>query len=243
MRVAALLLQSTEVATSALWREGLVLRRAVYVYRITRLVGRRAAHAWGNASLVVSFAILVDGAPALVFRRVRLVEGDATLVDSTEGLVASETSCEMSGHARRARTIEPPIQAESHPFQTLQCADWICGLVGRAGCYIVAPAEYEDLMWVSNIFTPTGTRRADQRHLAARCRCGAGRSLHEALAALGKASNRCLDLNPCTKADMVLQRRHICRSQVSVASIGAELLMDRTVSTSVRCHVVKQPFC
>lgn len=40
--------------------------------------------------------------------------------------------------------IEPPIQAESHLFQTLQCADWICGLVGRLTGYASAPAEYPD---------------------------------------------------------------------------------------------------
>lgn len=40
--------------------------------------------------------------------------------------------------------IEPPIQGESHLFQTLQCADWICGLVGRLTAFEVAPDEYAD---------------------------------------------------------------------------------------------------
>ncbi|CAB3688799.1 DUF3800 domain-containing protein [Achromobacter pestifer] len=40
--------------------------------------------------------------------------------------------------------IEPPIQGESHLFQTLQCADWICGLVGRLCTYQVASCQYED---------------------------------------------------------------------------------------------------
>jgi hypothetical protein len=71
---------------------------------------------------------------------------------SREELVAA-ASGEMFGDSRIARMIEPPIQAESHLFQTLQCADWICGLLGRAGCYRVAPAEYEDLSWVSTYFT------------------------------------------------------------------------------------------
>jgi hypothetical protein len=60
--------------------------------------------------------------------------------------IVAEASLEMFGDARRARMIEPPIQAESHLFQTLQCADWICELVGRAGCYLVAPTKYEDLI-------------------------------------------------------------------------------------------------
>lgn len=70
---------------------------------------------------------------------------------SREDLVAAAAR-EMFGDSRLARLIEPPIQAESHLFQTLQCADWICGLVGRAGCHLVAPAEYDDLAWVSKYF-------------------------------------------------------------------------------------------
>lgn len=41
--------------------------------------------------------------------------------------------------------IEPPIQAESHLFQTIQCADWICGLIGRLIALLVAPNEYPEL--------------------------------------------------------------------------------------------------
>jgi hypothetical protein len=67
--------------------------------------------------------------------------------------IVSEASREMFGDARRSRMIEPPIQAESHLFQTLQCADWICGLVGRFGSYLVAPGEYEDLVWVPKYFS------------------------------------------------------------------------------------------
>lgn len=40
--------------------------------------------------------------------------------------------------------IEPPLQGESYLFQTLQCADWICGLVGRLSAYEVASDQYED---------------------------------------------------------------------------------------------------
>ncbi len=40
--------------------------------------------------------------------------------------------------------VEPPLQGESHLFQTLQCADWICGLVGRLMVHSVAPGEYPD---------------------------------------------------------------------------------------------------
>jgi hypothetical protein len=58
----------------------------------------------------------------------------------------------MFRDSRLVRMIEPPMQAESHLFQTLQCADWICGLVGRAGCHLVAPEEYAELSWVPKYF-------------------------------------------------------------------------------------------
>ena len=40
--------------------------------------------------------------------------------------------------------IEPPLQGESYLFQTLQCADWLCGLIGRLTTYAVAPEEFDD---------------------------------------------------------------------------------------------------
>lgn len=47
--------------------------------------------------------------------------------------------------SEKARTlVEPPLQGESHLFQTLQCADWICGLVGRLMAFSVSPQEYQD---------------------------------------------------------------------------------------------------
>lgn len=47
--------------------------------------------------------------------------------------------------SEKSRTlVEPPLQGESHLFQTLQCADWICGLVGRLTAYSVSPHEYAE---------------------------------------------------------------------------------------------------
>lgn len=49
--------------------------------------------------------------------------------------------------SEKCRTlIEPPLQGESYLFQTLQCADWICGLVGRLTALGVAPHEYPDYL-------------------------------------------------------------------------------------------------
>ena len=75
--------------------------------------------------------------------------------------IVAEASKQMFGEAARTM-IEPPIQAESHLFQTLQCADWLCGLIGRIGCYQVLPAEYGDLNWTEKYFTSRLRRVAPQ---------------------------------------------------------------------------------
>jgi hypothetical protein len=46
--------------------------------------------------------------------------------------------------APRGRVIEPPFQAESHRYQTLQAADWIAGLVGRISAVDVEPTQFQD---------------------------------------------------------------------------------------------------
>jgi hypothetical protein len=66
--------------------------------------------------------------------------------------IVSTASISMFGPDQRTRLIEPPIQAESHLFQTLQCADWICGLTGRLGAYVCRPDEYADLVWAATYF-------------------------------------------------------------------------------------------
>lgn len=47
------------------------------------------------------------------------------------GEIVKGAAISMFGEDGRKTLIEPPVQAESHLYQTLQCADWICGLVGR----------------------------------------------------------------------------------------------------------------
>jgi hypothetical protein len=41
----------------------------------------------------------------------------------------------------RRRIIEPPFQVESERYQTCQCADWLCGLVGRVGAIKHVPTN------------------------------------------------------------------------------------------------------
>ena len=47
----------------------------------------------------------------------------------------------------RRHLVEPPVQVESHRYQTLQAADWICGLIGRFGAYWVDPSGFPELAW------------------------------------------------------------------------------------------------
>lgn len=66
--------------------------------------------------------------------------------------IVETASLSMFGKDNRKTLIEPPIQAESHLYQTLQCADWICGLIGRIGCYKIKPEEFDDFSWAEKYF-------------------------------------------------------------------------------------------
>jgi hypothetical protein len=58
----------------------------------------------------------------------------------------------MFGPLQRTRLIEPPFQVPSHRFQTAQAADWLCGLIGRLGCFWIEPAMYADCAWAREHF-------------------------------------------------------------------------------------------
>ena len=58
----------------------------------------------------------------------------------------------MFGPLQRIRLIEPPFQVPSHRFQTVQAADWLCGLIGRLGCFWIDPAMYADCAWARELF-------------------------------------------------------------------------------------------
>jgi hypothetical protein len=66
--------------------------------------------------------------------------------------IVETASLSMFGKDARKTLIEPPIQAESHLYQTLQCADWMCGLIGRLSCHRVRPDEYADYECVETYF-------------------------------------------------------------------------------------------
>jgi Protein of unknown function (DUF3800) len=53
----------------------------------------------------------------------------------------------MFGEDGCSRLIEAPLQVESVIYPNVQCADWICGLLGRYAAYVVKPEEFRDLAW------------------------------------------------------------------------------------------------
>lgn len=55
--------------------------------------------------------------------------------------IVETSSLTMFGSDPRKNIVEPPIQAESHLYQTLQCADWICGIIGRLSHYWCEPEQ------------------------------------------------------------------------------------------------------
>ncbi|GAB2746892.1 DUF3800 domain-containing protein [Sinomonas soli] len=53
---------------------------------------------------------------------------------------------------RGKRIIEPPLQVESHLYQIVQAADWICALLGRLSAYWFDP-EWNEFEWAHKYFT------------------------------------------------------------------------------------------
>ncbi|MBP8174548.1 MAG: hypothetical protein KAY06_11190, partial [Aeromonadaceae bacterium] len=53
--------------------------------------------------------------------------------------IVEAASVEMFGSQARRSLIEPPAQVESHLYQTIQCADWLCALYGRLSHYLCEP--------------------------------------------------------------------------------------------------------
>lgn len=81
----------------------------------------------------------------------------------------------MFGEEPVLRLIQPPFQAESHLYQTIQAADWISSLIGPLWAHEVLPQEFPDYEWAKKYFggriTSAATyssvqkRRARQRPL------------------------------------------------------------------------------
>ncbi len=69
-----------------------------------------------------------------------------------EAIVTEASRSMFNRDTPRRHLVEPPVQVESHRYQTLQAADWICGLVGRLGAYWTDPLSFPELAWSQNLF-------------------------------------------------------------------------------------------
>lgn len=66
--------------------------------------------------------------------------------------ILTRASQAMFGATPRRRIVEPPFQVESERYQTCQCADWLCGLIGRIGAFQARPDEWADMDWTQTYF-------------------------------------------------------------------------------------------
>ena len=71
-------------------------------------------------------------------------ERDALVTEASRAMFHPDRPCSC--------LIEPPVQVESHRYQTVQAADWICGLMGRLGAYWTAPKSFPDFGWAEALF-------------------------------------------------------------------------------------------
>jgi hypothetical protein len=69
-----------------------------------------------------------------------------------EAILTRASQAMYGGSFPRRRVIEPPFQVESHRYQTCQCADWLCGLIGRMGAFQARRDEWNDMAWVETYF-------------------------------------------------------------------------------------------
>lgn len=68
----------------------------------------------------------------------------------------------MFGRDWCSRLVEVPLQVESVTYHSVQCADWICGLLGRYASHMLRPAEFSDFAWAKERFE--GDLRRVTRH-------------------------------------------------------------------------------
>lgn len=69
-----------------------------------------------------------------------------------DAILTRASQAMFGGPSPRRRILEPPFQVESERYQTCQCADWLCGLIGRIGAYQARPDEWADMEWTQTFF-------------------------------------------------------------------------------------------
>ncbi len=68
--------------------------------------------------------------------------------DAQRTRVVDQSACSMFGNRDYSTIIEPVFQAESHLYQNLQCADWLCAVLSRVLVFDIDPGQYPELDWV-----------------------------------------------------------------------------------------------
>jgi Protein of unknown function (DUF3800) len=72
--------------------------------------------------------------------------------DFSRDVILKKAQQVMFGEDACTRLIEVPLQVESIIYPSVQCADWICGLLGRYGSYVVRPDEFGAFSWAHSRF-------------------------------------------------------------------------------------------
>lgn len=57
----------------------------------------------------------------------------------------------MFSSENATKLIEPPMEVESHLYLTVQCADWICAVLGRIAAYKYDP-DFSEFQWAVKYF-------------------------------------------------------------------------------------------
>ncbi len=77
-----------------------------------------------------------------------------------------ETSAKtMFGSSPARSLIEPPFHVESHLYQTIQVADWISTVVGRAFAYRTRPHDFPEWDWADKLFSTSVERHCKHSSL------------------------------------------------------------------------------
>lgn len=65
--------------------------------------------------------------------------------------IFASTAAFMFSNQDASKLLEPPLEVESHLYQTVQCADWICALLGRISAFKYDP-EFSEFDWSIKYF-------------------------------------------------------------------------------------------
>jgi hypothetical protein len=85
--------------------------------------------------------------------------------DFSRDVILKKAQQVMFGTDGCSRLVEAPLQVESVVYPSVQCADWICGLLGRYGAYLIRPDEFADFSWSRTRFEAALLRVSKRSHI------------------------------------------------------------------------------